>query len=104
MPSVHMPYVNIALDGLGLLVMLVILLSCVTEPVRNSRGKSKSFMTLLVLVIVTLIFDLLSWIGEGNVELSMLTSLSNTVAVGFSYFTIICFIISADFRDVLSAL
>jgi sensor histidine kinase YesM len=50
-------------------------------------------MALLVFVIATLASDLLSWIGEGHVELSMLTTVSNTVAVCFSYVTIICFML-----------
>lgn len=93
MPSIHLPYVNIALDAFGLLVMVIILLSCVNEHVRNRRGTSKSFIALLVFIIATLIADLLSWIGEGNIELSTLTIVSNTVAVCFSYVTIICFMI-----------
>ena len=93
MPSIHLPYVNIALDAFGLLVMVIILFSCVNEHVRNRRGTSKSFIALLVFIIATLIADLLSWIGEGNIELSTLTTVSNTVAVCFSYVTIICFMI-----------
>lgn len=91
MPSLHFPYVNIALDAFGLLVMVIVLLSCVNEHIRNSRGTSRPFMLLLVFVIATLISDLLAWIGEGNVELSTLTIISNTVAVCFSYLAIICF-------------
>ena len=93
MPSIHLPYVNIALDVFGLLVMLIVLLSCINEHIRNSRGTSKSFIVLLVFVIATLASDLLSWIGEGHVELAMLTTVSNTVAVCFSYVTIICFML-----------
>lgn len=93
MPSIHLPYVNIALDAFGLLVMVIILLSCVNEHIRSSRGTSRPFMALLVSVIATLVSDLLSWVGEGNIELSTLTTVSNTVAVCFSYVTIICFMI-----------
>lgn len=100
MPNIHLPYVNIALDVFGLLVMLIILLSCVNEHIRNRRGTSKSFIALLVFVIATLISDLLSWIGEGHVELSTLTTVSNTVAVCFSYITIICFMLY--FRETLN--
>ena len=89
----HLPYVNIALDAFGLFVMLIILFSCVNEHSKNSCGTSKSFMALLVFVIATLISDLLSWIGEGNIELSTLTTVSNTLAVFFSYVTIICFML-----------
>ncbi len=91
MPSIHLPYVNIALDAFGLLVMVIVLLSCVNEHVRNSRGTSKPFMLLLVFIIATLISDLLSWIGEGRIELSNLTTVSNTAAVCFSYISIVCF-------------
>ena len=91
MPSMYLPYVNIALDAFGLLVMVIVFLSCVNEHVRNSHGTSKSFMLLLVFVIATLISDLLSWVGEGKVELSILTTVSNTVAVCFSYIAIMCF-------------
>lgn len=84
-------YINIALDIFGLFVMVIILLSCVNEHIRNNRGTSKSFMALLVFVIAALISDLLSWVGEGRIELSTLTIVSNTAAVCFSYVTIICF-------------
>lgn len=93
MPSIILPYVNIALDGFGLLVMFIILLSCLNEHIQNRRATSKSFIALLVFVIGTLVSDLLSWVGEGRVGLSMLTTVSNTVAVCFSYITIICFMI-----------
>ena len=93
MPSLHLPYVNIALDAFGILVMLIVLLSCANERVRNKHSTSKSFIALLIFVIFTLIADLLSWIGEGNIWLSLLTTISNTVAVCFSYVTIICFMI-----------
>ena len=93
MPSIHLPYVNIALDAFGLLVMVIILLSCVNEHFRGSRGTSMSFMALLVSVIATLVSDLLSWVGEGNIELSTLTTVSNTAAVCFSYVAIICFML-----------
>ena len=91
MPSIHLPYINIALDAFGLLVVLIILLSCINEHVRNSRSTSKSFMFLLTFIVATLIFDLLSWVGEGRIELATLTTVSNTVAVCFSYVTIMCF-------------
>ena len=91
MPSIHLPYINIALDTFGLLVMVIVFLSCINEHIRNSRGTSRSFMLLLVFVITTLISDLLSWVGEGKIELSTLTTVSNTVAVCFSYITIVFF-------------
>ena len=65
MPSLYLPYVNIALDAFGLLVMAILLLSCVNEHVKNRHGTSRSFIALLVFVIATLIADLLSWVGEG---------------------------------------
>ena len=91
MPVLYLPYVNIALDAFGLLVMVIVLLSCVNEHVRDSHGTSRPFMLLLVFIIATLISDLLSWVGEGKIELSTLTTVSNTVAVCFSYISIICF-------------
>lgn len=91
MPSIYFPYINIALDAFALFVMAIVFLSCVNEHIRNSRATSKSFMLLLVFIIATLIADLLSWIGEGRVELSTLTTVSNTVAVCFSYVAIVCF-------------
>lgn len=93
MPSLYLPYVNIALDAFGLLVMAIILLSCINEHVRNSRCASKSFIFLLVFIVATLTADLLSWVGEGKVELSALTTASNTVAVCFSYISIVCFML-----------
>ncbi|MBO7310208.1 MAG: histidine kinase, partial [Clostridia bacterium] len=91
MSSIHLPYINIALDAFGLFVMVIVFLSCINEHIRDKRSTSKPFMLLLIFVIATLISDLLSWIGEGKIELSTLTTVSNTVAVCFSYITIMCF-------------
>lgn len=78
MPSIALPYVNIALDSLALLVTLIILVSCFHE-FTGRRRKNKQFLFLLITVSVALIADIVSWIGEGNLSLLYVTVAANTV-------------------------
>ena len=91
MPSVHLPYINIALDSFALLVALIIFSSCLSE-LSDKKARSKHFLLLVLSVIVALVADIVSWIGEGRPSLSVLTVASNTVASCFGQIAIICFI------------
>jgi signal transduction histidine kinase len=79
MPSIHLPYVNIALDAFALVVTLIILATCINE-FSNKKIASKHFLLLQSAVVVALITDMLGWIGEGHPSLSVMTLVSNTVA------------------------
>ena len=78
MPSLHLPYVNIALDTFALLVTLIILASCVNE-FSNKKIGSKHFLLFQISVTIALIADIVGWLGEGHPSLSLMTLLANTV-------------------------
>jgi signal transduction histidine kinase len=79
MPSIHLPYVNIALDAFALLVNLIIFTACIKE-YSNKKAGSIHFLLLQISVIVALIADMIGWFGEGHPSLSSITLVSNTVA------------------------
>ena len=91
MPSVHLPYVNIALDAFALLVTLIIFASCIKE-YSNQKIGSKHFLLLQTAVGVALIADIIAWNAEGHPSLSVMSLLSNTVASCACQIAIICFI------------
>ena len=90
MPTVQLPYVNIALDAFALVVVLFVFVSCIYEYSEKKSG-SVYFPVLLISVIVALICDIVGWLGEGNPSLSVMTVVANTLAscacqiVVFSY-------------------
>ena len=63
MPTVHVPYVNIALDLFSLLVVLIVFIACIGEKVKRYGG-SVRFLALVSFVILALIADMVSWLGE----------------------------------------
>ena len=79
MPSIHLPYINIALDAFALVITLIIFIACVSE-FSNKKIGSKHFLTLQLAVAAALVADIMSWIGEGQISLSYLTVVSNTLA------------------------
>ena len=79
MPSIYLPYVNIALDAFALLVTLIIFAVCISE-YSNKKEDSIHFLLLQISVIIALISDMLGWLGEGHPSLSAMTLVSNTVA------------------------
>lgn len=79
MPSLHLPYVNIALEAFALLVTLIVFVSCVNE-YSNKKEGSIHFLLLQISVIVALIADMIGWVGEGRPSLYAMTLVSNTVA------------------------
>ena len=78
MPSLHLPYLNIALDSFALVVMLIILVSCFRD-LSNKRVGSGHFLVYQIFVTVALIFDIIGWLGEGRPSLATMTLISNTV-------------------------
>ena len=78
MPSIHLPYVNIALDTFALVVTLIILASCISE-YSNKRIGSKHFLLFQASIAVALVSDIIAWLGEGHPSLSLMTIISNTV-------------------------
>lgn len=79
MPSIHLPYVNIALDAFALVITLIILSTCINE-FSNKKIGSRHFLLLQLSVSIALIADMVGWIGEGHPSLSIMTLISNTVA------------------------
>ena len=77
--SIALPYVNIALDSFALIVSLIIFVSCFSELTAKGR-KPNNFIFLLICVIIALIADIVSWIGEGNISLRYMILVSNTVS------------------------
>ena len=78
MPSLHLPYVNIALDTFALVVVLVLLTSCLHE-VSQKKSGARRFLFYQISVAVALIADIIAWIGEGNPSLAVMTLSANTV-------------------------
>ena len=78
MPSLHLPYVNIALDTFALVVTLIILASCISE-YSNKRIGSKHFLLFQFAITVALVADIVAWLGEGHPSLAVMTIVSNTV-------------------------
>lgn len=91
MPSVNLPYIDIALDLFALTVVLIIFATCFGELIKKKSG-SKSFLFLLLFVILALGADIVGWFGEGHPKLSMMTLVSNTVASCAGQCAIVCFI------------
>ena len=90
MPTIHIPYVNIALDLFGLIVVLVVFAACVGEKMKRQNG-SKSFLALLIFVTLALVTDMISWFGEGKPQLRMLVIVFNTLASCTGQIAVICF-------------
>lgn len=90
MPGGILPYINIALDLFGAIIVLIIYSSCLSEQIRNKSG-SKNFLILLTFTVVALIADVISWICEARPEYRQITLISNTVAAVSGYLAIICF-------------
>ena len=78
MPSLHLPYVNIALDTFALVVTLIILSSCISE-FSNKRMGLKHFLLYQISIAVALVADMIGWFGEGHPSLSAMTLVANTV-------------------------
>ena len=83
MPSIHLPYVNIALDTFALIVTSIILFTCISEYSRKKTG-TNYFLLFQISVVIALIADIIAWMCEGHPSLSLVNIVSNTVmACGF---------------------
>ena len=78
MPSLYLPYVNIALNTFALLVTLIILFTCAKEYSKKKIG-SVYFLIYQISVTVALLADMIACIGEGHPSLYVMTVVSNTV-------------------------
>ncbi len=78
MPSLHLPYVNIALDSFALLITLIILATFVGEFSKKNIG-SKHFLIYQVSIAIALVADIIGWLGEGHPTLWVMTLTANTV-------------------------
>ena len=90
MPSIHLPYINIAIDSFALLVTLIIFLSCFKERSRKN-SRTRYFLLFLAAVSIALVSDIVAWLCEGNLSVVYLTIISNTLASCAAQFAIICF-------------
>ena len=86
-----MPNVNIALDLFGVVVILIIFFSCLEERLKK-ESDSNYFICIILSVLIALTADIVSWIGEGDPNLSTLTSVGNTVAACAGYIATFFFV------------
>ena len=97
MKSLHMPYVNIALDTFALIVTLIILTACVKE-YSKKKIAAKHFLLFQGSIVVALVADIISWFGEGHPSLALMTVIANTVMacacrvaiIGFMAYLVVC--------------
>lgn len=90
MPIIELAYVNVALNILGLIFVTIIFSSCLGEWLKHRSG-TRSFVVLLLFVMLALLADTVSWVSEGKVELGLVTLISNTVASCAGQIAMICF-------------
>ena len=97
MPSLHLPYVNIALDSFALIVALIILASCIKE-YSKKKIAAKHFLLFQIFIVIALVADIVAWLGEGHPSLATMTMVSNTVMacacriaiIGFMAYLVYC--------------
>ena len=85
-----MPQANIMMDIFALIVILIVFFSCLEERVKKET-KSNIFLLLMGAITVALIADILCWIGEGVLSLSLMTVIGNTVASCAGYLAMFFF-------------
>ena len=90
MPIIELAYVNVALNILGLIFVTIIFSSCLGEWLQHRSG-TRSFVVLLLFVMLALLADTVSWVSEGKVELGLVTLISNTIASCAGQIAMICF-------------
>ena len=91
MKFISLPQLNIALDTLGLTFVVIILISCLAEHLHE-KNSSRSFLQLLSFTVLTLVADIVAWVGEGNPSLRSLTLIAATVASCSCFLAILCFL------------
>ena len=82
------PAVTIALDLLGLVFALVLLISCTIDYTREEMG-SRAFLFLLISLSLSLGTDAVAWLCEGDVALSTLALVFHTLAHVLGYLTLL---------------
>ena len=90
MPSIHLPYVNIAIDAFALIVTLIIFIACNKEFAKKKAG-TIHFLILQLSVAVALVTDMIGWVGEGHRNLSLMTTVSNTISAVACHVAVISF-------------
>ena len=90
--STIMPYINIALNSFGLIVVLIVMVACITERLKKQLTGPAYFLSLVILVSISLAFDIVCWIGEGNAKLGVLNLVFNTLASCAGQISIMCFL------------
>lgn len=78
MPSIDLPYVNIALNTFALLVVAIIFATCVSE-YSQKKLTAHYFLLFQISVIVALIAEIISWFSEGQPSMAVLTIVTNTI-------------------------
>lgn len=85
-----LPYVNLGLDLLGLSVLLILVFACAIEHSKH-EVKGASFLTLLLLLSVSLAADAMGWFCHARPSLRTLSLVSHTVADCASYLSLLAF-------------
>ena len=92
MPSVYLPYINIALDAFAFVIALIILVSRFAEFSSKKNG-AVHFLCLQLFVAIALLADIVAWGGEGHPSVAVMTLVANTVASCACRLAIICFML-----------
>ena len=90
MSSIHLPYINIALNAFALIVTIIILASCVAE-FTNKKIGSKHFLLLQISVIIALIADIIVCVGQNQSSLTVIALIANTISSFAFHFAILNF-------------
>ena len=91
MPQIIIPAFSIALNILGLIVVLILLVSCLSDRLQK-REVSRSFMLLLAFTMFTLVLEIIGCIGEGRLALASMTFIAKTLAACTCCLAILCFL------------
>lgn len=91
MPQLTLPLLSIALDTFGLIVVMIIFLSCLPE-CSHEKKSNYSFMWILIFTIITLLADIVSWVGEGRPQFHNLTLIAATIASCTCFLAILFFL------------
>jgi hypothetical protein len=82
---------NLFLDLLCLIMVMILLISCLSEKLRR-RNSSIPFMMILSFTALTLLADMVSWLGEGHPNFAGMTISANTIGTCSCYLAILFFL------------
>lgn len=91
MTYLSLPRFSLSLDLFGLVIVLIIFISALSEHLREKNG-SRSFLRLLMFTILTLAADIVTRLGEGRPEYRAMTLLAATLAACFCFLAVLCFL------------